>query len=177
MSWVTAPRSITLEVIGMRQRTPARCRGRAIAGFPGMGGAPRSGALGGGRRCSPRYRLSVSTGVRRKGPPMVRWIAAAALLVGTGAAEPAWAGDVEACGKAEMHPALALLWNDAARRVAACRRLAEQGDATGQFNLGAAYYVGQCVPNDDAEAARWIEKAANGGLAVAQYNLGLLYQL
>ena len=34
------------------------------------------------------------------------------------------------------------------------RALAEQGDASAQFNLGVRYANGEGVPQDDAEAAR-----------------------
>ncbi len=55
------------------------------------------------------------------------------------------------------------------------RPLAEQGDATAQYNLGAMYDKGQGVPQDDAEAVRWYRKAAEQGFALAQYNLGRMY--
>ncbi len=37
------------------------------------------------------------------------------------------------------------------------------------------YGNGQGVPQDDAEAARWYRKAAEQGLAKAQYRLGIMY--
>jgi TPR repeat protein len=39
------------------------------------------------------------------------------------------------------------------------------------------YANGRSVPKDDAEAARWYRKAAEQGLADAQYNLGIAYRL
>ena len=54
-------------------------------------------------------------------------------------------------------------------------QLAEQGVAEAQNNLGAMYYSGQGVRQDDAEALRWYRKAAEQGVAEAQYNLGLMY--
>ena len=53
--------------------------------------------------------------------------------------------------------------------------LAEQGDATAQYNLGLMYAQGKGVPQDDAKAVRWYRKAAEQGLAAAQTNLGLIY--
>ena len=41
--------------------------------------------------------------------------------------------------------------------------LAEQGDLTAQFNVGAMYKNGQGVPQDDQAAAMWYEKAAEQG--------------
>lgn len=47
---------------------------------------------------------------------------------------------------------------------------AEQGDADAQFNLGVCYDKGQGVPRDDAEALKWICRAAEQGHADA-FNL------
>ena len=55
------------------------------------------------------------------------------------------------------------------------REAAEQGDADAQFKLGVAYYKGQGVTQDYAEAARWYRKAADQGNANAQCYLGSLY--
>ena len=38
-----------------------------------------------------------------------------------------------------------------------------------------AYDNGEGVPEDDREAVKWYRKAADQGLALAQYNLGLAY--
>ena len=53
--------------------------------------------------------------------------------------------------------------------------LAEQGDATAQFNLGVMYNKGQGVKQDDVEAVKWYRKAAKQGEASAQFNLGSMY--
>jgi TPR repeat protein len=37
------------------------------------------------------------------------------------------------------------------------------------------YLKGSGVPQDDAEAVKWIQRAATQGDAYAQYNLGLMY--
>src|ERR1017187_333582 len=53
--------------------------------------------------------------------------------------------------------------------------LAEQGDATAQFDLGFIYENGKGVPQDYAEAMKWYRKAADQGNADAQNNLGTMY--
>ncbi len=55
------------------------------------------------------------------------------------------------------------------------RPLAEQGDATAQFNLGFLYDKGLGVPQDYAQARDWYRKAAAQGLQGGQYYLGRLY--
>ena len=57
------------------------------------------------------------------------------------------------------------------------RSLAEQGDADAQFILGLMYRIGEGVPEDDAEAARWIRRAAEQGDADAQFALGRMYRI
>src|SRR5262249_42286068 len=59
--------------------------------------------------------------------PMARWMSVAALLVAMTAALPAWAGDAEDCQTAQT-----LVKTEPARVVAACRRLAEQGETFAQ---------------------------------------------
>jgi hypothetical protein len=54
--------------------------------------------------------------------------------------------------------------------------LAEQGDATAQYNLGVYYRDGEGVENDPVEAVAWYRKAADQGHADAQFNLGRCYQ-
>lgn len=53
--------------------------------------------------------------------------------------------------------------------------LANQGNASAQFNLGVMYDNGQGVPQDYAEAVKWYRKAAAQGDAQAQNNLGVRY--
>ncbi len=55
------------------------------------------------------------------------------------------------------------------------RPLAEQGNATAQFDLGGMYNRGQGVPQDYAQALTWYRKAADQGDARAQNGLGDLY--
>jgi TPR repeat protein len=48
-----------------------------------------------------------------------------------------------------------------------CRISADRGDAQGQYCLGSAYYYGQSVPRDYAEAMSWYRKAVDQGDAKA----------
>ena len=59
--------------------------------------------------------------------------------------------------------------------VAAVRARAEAGDAGAQNDLGLSYVHGQGVPQDDAEAVRWLRLAADQEDAGAQFNLGVMY--
>ena len=53
---------------------------------------------------------------------------------------------------------------------------AEQGDASGQHKLGLMYSgEGQGVPQDYAEAVKWVRMAAEQGHAEAQADLGRMY--
>lgn len=52
---------------------------------------------------------------------------------------------------------------------------AEEGDAVGQYGLGAMYRDGDGVPQDYKAAVRWYTAAAEQGLALAQYDLGVMY--
>ena len=53
--------------------------------------------------------------------------------------------------------------------------LAEQGNASAQFNLGVKYYNGEGVPQDYKAAVKWYSLAAEQGLDKAQSNLGVMY--
>ena len=53
--------------------------------------------------------------------------------------------------------------------------LAEQGNASAQFNLGNMYDNGQGVKQDDVEAVKWYRQAAGQGHALSQLGLGLMY--
>jgi len=57
------------------------------------------------------------------------------------------------------------------------RRLADQGDARAQYNLGLMYQLGLGVPQDDQEAAQWCRLAGEQGHAGAQIFLGAMYHL
>jgi len=53
--------------------------------------------------------------------------------------------------------------------------LAETGNASAQVYLGALYFAGLGVTQDDAEAVRLFRLAANQGNASAQVYLGVMY--
>ena len=55
------------------------------------------------------------------------------------------------------------------------KRLAERGFAASQTLLGVMYYLGEGVPENKAEAARWYRLAAEQGDVNAQYELGTMY--
>ncbi|HKP24027.1 MAG TPA: tetratricopeptide repeat protein [Dongiaceae bacterium] len=64
---------------------------------------------------------------------------------------------------------------DYAGALAIWQPLAEQGDVNMQLLIGSIYDLGQGVPQDDAEAVKWYERAATQGSAKGQYQLGALY--
>jgi localization factor PodJL len=53
---------------------------------------------------------------------------------------------------------------------------AVDGDPAAAFTVAGRYAEGLRVPKDIGAAARWYERAADGGVAVAQYRLGSLYE-
>lgn len=55
------------------------------------------------------------------------------------------------------------------------KKVAEQGLAQAQFNLGLMYYKGDGVTRDAKQAVYWFQKAAEQGESMAQYNLGVMY--
>lgn len=55
------------------------------------------------------------------------------------------------------------------------RKLAEQGDADAQWNLGVRCHTGEGVPQDDVQAVQWFQRAAEQGHVVAQATLGAYY--
>ena len=59
--------------------------------------------------------------------------------------------------------------------VAQLTAKAEKGDAQAQFLLGRAHAIGDGVPKDAVEAAKWYRHAAEQGNAIAQNNLGAKY--
>ena len=52
---------------------------------------------------------------------------------------------------------------------------ASAGDPAAQFKMGALYYHGQGIAQDDAKAVYWFQKASDQGYASAQAVLGALY--
>ena len=65
---------------------------------------------------------------------------------------------------------------DAGRMVVNARAAAERGDRDAQAALGGAYLHGKGVPQDDAEALKWLRLAAERGQALAQFDMGELYR-
>ena len=57
--------------------------------------------------------------------------------------------------------------------IDALRARAEAGVTEAQLDLGLRYDLGKGVPQDDAEAVRWYRLAADQGLALAQFSLGV----
>jgi len=57
-----------------------------------------------------------------------------------------------------------------------CEKLAEQGLAKAQYNLGLMYKSGEGTPQDYAAAIKWFTKSAVQNHVGAQYNLGLMYK-
>lgn len=61
-------------------------------------------------------------------------------------------------------------------RLVVYRKLAEEGDAFGQFCLGSLYTNGLKVAVDDVEAVKWYRLSAAQGYAHAQCSLGCAYE-
>ena len=55
------------------------------------------------------------------------------------------------------------------------QKLADQGDADAQWQMGVRYHNGEGVPRDDAQAMRWFLRAAEQGHVIAQATLGAYY--
>lgn len=55
--------------------------------------------------------------------------------------------------------------------------LARQGNANAQFKLAQMYRLGEGIPQDNAEAAKWYGRAAKQGDSISQYNLGRFYAM
>ncbi|MEM7293962.1 MAG: SH3 domain-containing protein [Pseudomonadota bacterium] len=56
------------------------------------------------------------------------------------------------------------------------QRLAQNGEAHAQYNLGAMYDTGSGVEEDNETAVRWYAAAAEQGLSSAAFNLGNMYR-
>lgn len=56
------------------------------------------------------------------------------------------------------------------------RPLAQNGDASAQYNMGVLYDRGYGVPRDYARARQWYEKAAAQHYPRAEHNLGVMYE-
>jgi TPR repeat protein len=118
------------------------------------------------------------------------WLIVSALLI---TASGAWAQQSAPPASDQKDAASSLwqgwqgLWRPPAfdqKSFAAFKQQAASGDAAAQCGLGLMYARGPepgvpcayCVPKDDTQAAFWLRKAAEQGLAVAQGALGNLYE-
>ncbi|MCG3872898.1 sel1 repeat family protein [Psychrobacter sp. Ps7] len=54
-------------------------------------------------------------------------------------------------------------------------RLANQGNASAQYNLAVMYYKGKGVQKNNAKAVEWFKQAAKQGHIKSQYNLEVMY--
>src|SRR5882757_228035 len=64
---------------------------------------------------------------------------------------------------------------DYAKALRLIRPLANDGNATAQFNLGVMYLAGHGVRQDYSAAALWFRRAAEQGHALAMHDLGVIY--
>ena len=71
--------------------------------------------------------------------------------------------------------AFVMLFGSEKAVVLTTQRLAEQGHAWVQYNLGVMYDQGKYVAPNATEAVKWWHKAAEQGHSWAQYNLGNMY--
>lgn len=65
---------------------------------------------------------------------------------------------------------------DTQRGAELMRRAAELGNSDAQNELGLLYYQGKIVPQNYAEAFKWVQMSANANSALAQNNLGMFYK-
>jgi hypothetical protein len=61
------------------------------------------------------------------------------------------------------------------RSLAELRKLADNGNADAEWQLGVRYHNGEEVPRDDARAMLWFQRAAEQGHVTAQATLGAYY--
>jgi GAF domain/Sel1 repeat/PilZ domain len=62
-----------------------------------------------------------------------------------------------------------------AKSLTDLRKLADQGDADAQWQMGVRYHGGEDVRRDDAQAMQWFLRAAEQGNVAAQSSLGSYY--
>jgi hypothetical protein len=61
------------------------------------------------------------------------------------------------------------------KSLAELRKLADQGDAEAQWQMGVRFHNAEGVPHDDAQAMQWFQRAAEQGHVTAQSALGAYY--
>lgn len=86
-------------------------------------------------------------------------------------AAPAWAAEGDWDRAKTAHER-----GDYAAELAIIRPLADKGYPFAQFNLGVLYDEGKGMPEDNAKAMEWYQKAAEQGFPQAQVNLGIMYE-
>src|SRR5262249_30718206 len=64
----------------------------------------------------------------------------------------------------------------AGKTVAELQSRAQAGEPEAQSQLALKYQLGRDVAKNETEAVRWFQKAAEGGHALAQVTLGLMYR-
>jgi GAF domain/Sel1 repeat/PilZ domain len=84
------------------------------------------------------------------------------------ASQRAEASDVVSAQRAADH-------NRQVTFLADLQKLAEEGNADAQWQLGARYHNGEDVPQDDIVAMQWFQRAAEQGHPTAQSALGAYY--
>src|SRR5258708_8184987 len=94
--------------------------------------------------------------------------AIAAVVLASAFAAPVAAGTFEDAVDANAR-------GDYVKALRLIRPLANDGDATAQFNLGLMYVTGHGVQQADSAAALWFRKAAEQAYPFAQSNVGALY--
>ena len=90
--------------------------------------------------------------------------------VANGRLEPVIGQGAEQPGQQSSLPTL-----NEGKDTARVHRLAQQGDAVAQVDLGLMYASGHGVDKDEREAAAWFRKSAEQGYPPAQYNMGIAY--
>jgi len=70
---------------------------------------------------------------------------------------------------------LLIVPRDYTQVVMSYQKVAAQGDAWAQYNLGGMYAEGKGVPQDYTQAVAWYRKAADQSNVKAQHNLGWMY--
>jgi len=86
------------------------------------------------------------------------------------------AGEQESASTSEGEQVQRLLGMvEGSTQEARFRAAAERGQMAAQYNLGVLYFLGQGVPEDHAQAAKWFRRAADQGDPDSQYNLGIFY--
>jgi len=100
--------------------------------------------------------------------PLAEGAETAAIVVGQNATDQGSANQ----GSANQRSANQLVH---AKSLEDLRKLADQGDADAQWQMGVRYHNGEDVPRDDVQAMQWFLRAAEQGHVIAQATLGAYY--